>query len=186
MKTFTVIFSCLLFSMPQCSAQIWGDSPRKLPQDLRTQTILFLRFDSVEHPQTRPAGMDKRYFERWQYHNEHLQEHNETLKKYAAKYPFKYKIVSMSDTAYRAHGAKYLFWLNTFDTMSKDGIGTSLHGEYISSDHTPRTELGIIDLTSDKQYLISTGVSITRSYFYQDMFKKLFVQLKDQFDIEVK
>ncbi|MBT1705894.1 hypothetical protein [Chryseosolibacter indicus] len=181
-----LIFLFILINL-RTNAQIWGDSPRDLPQDLRTETILFLKFDSVDHPTLRPAGMDKKYFERWQYHNQNLTRHNAVLRKLAAKYPFKYKIVSMFDTArYRTYGAKYMLWLNTFDAMTKGGLQASLHGAYRTMDHSPTTELGILDLTCDKQYLLSKSMSIVRSYFYQDSFRKLFYQLEKQFDVKIK
>jgi len=169
--------------------QVWGDAPQKLPDDLSTETVLFLKFDSVDVPAERPRGMDKHYYAKLTNHNDMVIKANRELYEYAVKYPFKYEIVSMSDIkSYRAYGAKYLFYMNGFDafttigfsyTYTRQSPGNMMYIKYDTSG-----ELGFVDLTADKSYRIDT-IYANQVYQYKDMFAKLFYAIKKQFGIDV-
>src|SRR6187402_3501889 len=104
----------LVFVIMQASAQIRTDAPHKLPDDLQTETLLFLKFDSVTIATPRPDGMSKEYYKKWTDHNAMVSKHNARLREFASKYPYKYKIISMTDKEnHRSQGAKYMFWMNS-------------------------------------------------------------------------
>lgn len=105
-------------------------SSRTLPADLKDEIILFLKFDSVDVPLKRPKGYAKTKFIKYTNHNKMVPELNKELRQIAAKYPFRYKIISMMDKNYAGHGAKYLLWMNTFDAFTDGVVYTSgIHRE---------------------------------------------------------
>jgi hypothetical protein len=182
MQKRTAISSLLLMISVNAFCQIWSDAPRELPEDLKTETILFLKFDSVEISPNAISG----YRKKWSYHNDHVEEANKKLRKLASQYPYKYKIVSMTDTsAYRSYGAKYVLWLNSFDIFTSFGSykRSSLHysnGQYSGGD-APQVELGIYDLTSRKQYFITDKISSAQTYHYERFLPKFYKQVEKQF-----
>lgn len=184
------LFSIILIAMTSISvAQIRGDAPKKLPDDLSTETILFLKFDSVNIPTARPDDMTKEYYKKWSEHNKNVPKYNAQLREYASKYPFAYKIVSMTDKDnYRSHGAKYMFWLNSFDAFTTSGShaeGILGHiddgGSAYCASSVPNTELGVLDLTSDKTYLVDKRISVSLTYRYDKMISQLLKVMGSQF-----
>ena len=160
-------------------------SIRDLPEDLKTETLLFLKFDSIDVPAKRPKGYDKVQFIQYHNHNEKVPKLNKELRESAAKYPYKYKIISMTDTAkYKSYGAKYLFWMNSFDAFTEGRTyGPSGHfegGTYVSNGGEG-TALGIADLTSNKKYLISWTIGMSRTYMYREMIGMLNNKIRKQF-----
>lgn len=183
------LLSIILIVMTSISvAQIRSDSPKKLPDDLSTETILFLKFDSVNILTPRPDAMSKEDYKKWTDHNKNVPKYNAQLREYASKYPFAYKIVSMTDKDnYRSHGAKYMFWVNSFDAFTSRGShaeGILGHiddsGTYCASS-VPNTEIGILDLTSDKTYLVDKRISVSMTYRYDKMVPQLLRMIGSQF-----
>lgn len=187
---FVVMLGCWI----NLSAQIWGDTPVRLPDDLPTETILFLKFDSVSLPAVRPESMGRTYYNKWQKHNESVPEHNAKLRSLASKYPFNYKIVSMTDTAhYRSHGAKYVFWFNPFDMFTIGGSSLTYQtvkvrsgGVNHSLSYVNMEMLGIMELTSDKTYLVDKTVKPHLIYQYDVLLPKLFKLINKQFGKDIK
>jgi hypothetical protein len=188
-----VVLTC--YTITSSYAQVWGDSPKKLPDDLPTATILFLKFDSVSLPETRPKSSSRTYYDKWQKHNASIPTYNTQLRAYASKYPYNYKIVSMTDTAkYRSYGAKYLFWFNPFDmftiggnslTYNKTKVYNSASGYTQTFYYAEKVELGIIDLTSDKTYLIDKAVKPDLIYKYDKLLPKFFDMVNKQFGTSI-
>jgi hypothetical protein len=175
-------------------AQVWGDTPVRLPDDLPTETILFLKFDSVSLPAVRPESMGRTYYDKWKKHNESIPERNAQLRSLASKYPFNYKIVSMTDTAhYRSYGAKYVFWFNPFDMFTIGGSSLTHRTVTGRSGGVPYTAsyinkeiLGLMDLTSDKTFLVDRAVKPQLIYEYDILLPKLFKLINKQFGKNIK
>ena len=164
-------------------------SSRTLPADLKDEIILFLKFDSVDVPLKRPKGYAKSKFIKYTNHNKMVPDLNKELRQIAAKYPFRYKIISMMDKNYAGHGAKYLLWMNTFDAFT-DGVvyssGTHREGfganAIYSSNGEEGPALGIVDLKTKKKYLISWRLGMSRTYMYREMIGMLNNTIKKQFN----
>ncbi|HEY3402526.1 MAG TPA: hypothetical protein VGK59_04005 [Ohtaekwangia sp.] len=180
----------LAFITFQSFAQVSAGAPHKLPDDLQTETILFLKYDSVTITTPRPDGMSKTYYQKWTDHNAMVPRHNARLREIAAKYPYKYKIVSMTDKEnYRSHGAKYMLWLNTFDAFTignslesqSSVIGESGNNGVHCAAGIPDTQLGIMDLSSDKTYLVDKRISTSYTYRYDKMIPELLKMIEKQF-----
>jgi len=190
---FNFLLPVILILLPAASlkGQISGDAPKKLPDDLPTETILFLKFDSVQIGDLRPETMTKDHYAKWAGYNKNVPKYNAQLYAYASKYPFSYKIISMSEKDnYRAKGAKYLLWMNGFDELIVDGSGATGKmcvldhaegdGAYCSSS-VPNTQLGIMDLSSDRTYLINKRVSVSLTYRYDKLIPQLLKMIESQF-----
>jgi hypothetical protein len=179
MKKLSCVLTLILTVPLHCSAQIWADSPKILPSDLPTQMIIFLKFDSVEISKN---SLDS-YRKKWSYHNAHITEANKKLREIAAMYPYKYKIVSMTDTAaYRTHGAKYVLWLNSFDVFT----GFNSYRRDWRTGDAPSVEFGIYDLTSKNQYLIGINVSSADTYRYNRFMPRFYRRVEEQFDVKIR
>lgn len=158
------------------------DSPRELPKDLATETILILKFDSLDIPDKKPANVyEKRKIIGYKNFNKQVPALNRELYAVVKKYPFKYKIGHMSGAGsnYKLQGAKYLLWMNSFDAI--------IWGEYYgggASDASYRgTMLGIVDLTTDKSYLLSRTIGVGQTIKYSTMIGILSSEVKKQFKL---
>jgi hypothetical protein len=155
-----------------------------LPEDLKTETMLFLKFDSMGMPEKRPKGMTKAYYTGWKAHDAHVQKANTTLMDYLKKYPYKYKILSVNRlNEYKKQGAKYIFYLNSFDAFT---LGASYRRD--KEGFAPSATLGIIDLTSNENetgYFIA-NISSAQGYDYKLMMTKLFKVLDKQFGTSIE
>lgn len=173
--------------------RITASSIRKLPEDLKTETILFLKFDSIDLPDKRPKDYDKALYIKRKHHNKSVPKLNKELYKSAKKYPFPYKIVSMTDrtnfSARNLHNAKYLFYMNSFDAFH-DGViyyrVSTQNYSYVTTANSPSAEimLGIVDLQSRKTYLISRNIGISQTYKYGNMIFRLRERIRKQFEVE--
>ena len=196
MKTKTNIifsFSIILVTMGvSLKAQVSANASKKLPDDLSTETLLFVKFDSVLITMPPTDTMSKEYYEKWKEHNKNVPKYNAQLREYASKYPFSYQIISMTDTAkYRSYGAKYMFWMNSFDEFTTDKghssgiLGDMNSGVYCASS-VPNTMLGIIELTSDKTYVLDKRISVSLTYRYDKTISQLLRKVEEQFGIARK
>ena len=190
MKEAKIILAAIVLLGTSAYAQEEGKitkkSIRELPADLKTETILFLKFDSVELPAERPKGRAKVDYIKWKNHNEMVPRYNKELRESAKSYPYKYKIISMTDTAnYKSHGAKYLFWMNSFDAFTEKVTYRSGHWHGAGSNRTftaadNGTALGIIDLTSGRTYLVNWTLGVSRTTMYYAMMGMLTNKIKRQ------
>lgn len=176
--------TCILFISLNTHAQ--SDTSGNLPLDLPTETLLFLKFDSLELPSERPAGMSKDYFKKWSEHNKQVPKHNAKLRTALGRYPYPYSIVSMKDARnYASQGFRYMLWLNTFESVQQnshasDIIGLSDAGNFCSSS-VPNTQLLIIDMTSDKKYVVDKKFSAGFTYRYDKIMEPLLKMIQKEF-----
>jgi hypothetical protein len=155
-----------------------------LPEDLKTETLLFLKFDSLRMPAEKPNGITQAQYRRWKANDAKVQRANANLMTYVKKYPYKYKILSMNHLQeYKKQGAKYIFYVNNFESVTVDA-------SYRRNDDSPSddTRVGIIDLTSkenETSYFI-TRIPSTQIHNYKLTLTKLFKALEKQFGVNIQ
>lgn len=159
--------------------QITAESSRDLPKDLANELILFLKFDSVEEDETlEPILIRQRHG-----HNDRVPVLNKELRTSAKRYPFKYKIVSMTDPrnydARNFHGAKYLFYMNSF-TALHDKIMWSTNPDGPLNAFVDESRLGIINLQTRETYLLRANIAMGHTYKYSNMIDILNAHIKKQ------
>lgn len=173
--------------------EISEDALKKLPADLNTETLLVLKFDSVNLPAKRPKDQSKEEYLKWKNHNAMVPRLNRELREAIKDYPFKYKIVPMSKYEYLSHNdAKYLLWINSFDAFTEgeiysrsvnwSGHGANRTAVYYGSG----TLFGIIDLNTDNSYLITKNVAVSQTLNYPRLIQWLMKDVKRQFNLKDK
>lgn len=171
--------------------EISENALNELPADLNKEILLVLKFDSVNVPAKRPKGQSKEEYLKWRNHNTMVPRLNRELREAIKGYPFRYRIVPMSKYSYISnYDAKYLLWINSFDAYTdgkiyQSSVDWSGHGENRTAVfYGSGTLFGIIDLNTDKSYLISKNVAVSQTVNYPRLIQWLMNDVKRQFNIK--
>lgn len=179
MKHLLTLVLIFLMGLSKGQHLISKKDSKELPVDLKTETILFLKFDSVALPANKPRGVEKSNYVTWQKFNEMVPSLNKQLRESAAKYPYKYKIISMREWDYSVQGVKYLFWMNSFKYYRREDL--LVYRRKPGYGEPGEAALGIVDLWNNKNYLISWSGSINNTLRYKELIGMLNKEIQKQF-----